>query len=208
MWWAVTSFLHTGGSGLSWRMTGPAPKKPRQLAADYRWTVPKVSAFLEALSKSGVVAEAARSVGMSRQSAYRLRARLDAPEFRAIFEDARAHGRRKRAAERLRARRSEWDGLGLEALDYLRACGPQRDISPAQGDRHPPQGDTYCAKATQMAPDTVTCVNTPPPETQAAGSELDQAAVAKASSPSAMTLSLPASILRRSAPASGRKRSM
>lgn len=47
----------------------PAPSAPREarrtrcLDADYRWTVPKVHAFLEALAKCGRVAEAARAGG-------------------------------------------------------------------------------------------------------------------------------------------------
>ena len=73
----------------------PKARQPRR-NADYRWTVPKVSAFLRALSECGSVAEAARSVGMSRQAAYRLRARLDGEKFQAAF------------------------GPGLDSLDHLR----------------------------------------------------------------------------------------
>ena len=54
----------------------PKARQPRR-NADYRWTVPKVKAFLLALEQCGRVAEAAKAVGMSRQSAYALRARLD-----------------------------------------------------------------------------------------------------------------------------------
>ena len=96
-------------------------RKPRQRNADYRWTVPKVAAFLEALSLSGSVAAAAREVGMSRQSAYRLRKRLDGPLFSAAFEGARAKGLMVRAADKQRAE-SRWDGPGLAALDHLRAA--------------------------------------------------------------------------------------
>jgi hypothetical protein len=52
----------------------PARAEPR-CNADYRWTPAKAMAFLEALAANGKVAEAARSVGMTRQSAYRLRSR-------------------------------------------------------------------------------------------------------------------------------------
>ena len=96
------------------------PFKRRERNADYRWTVPKVAAFLEALSLSGSVAAAAREVGISRQSAYRLRKRLDGPIFAAAFESARAKGLMARAADKQRAA-SPWEGPGLAALDHLRA---------------------------------------------------------------------------------------
>ena len=44
-----------------------------------RWTGAKAETFLKLLARHGKVARAARSVGMSRQAAYRLRAR--APKF-------------------------------------------------------------------------------------------------------------------------------
>ena len=53
---------------------------------DYRWTRPKTIAFLRALALGGSVAGAAREVGMSRQSAYRLRARLG-EEFVAVWDE-------------------------------------------------------------------------------------------------------------------------
>ncbi|MEE4201867.1 hypothetical protein [Erythrobacter sp.] len=51
-----------------------------------RWTGAKASAFLKLLARTGKVAPAARSVGMTRQSAYRLRAR--APEFARYWDAA------------------------------------------------------------------------------------------------------------------------
>jgi hypothetical protein len=53
--------------------TPPAPSRAPRCNADYRWTMPKALAFLEALAKTGKVAAAARAVGMSRQAGYRLR---------------------------------------------------------------------------------------------------------------------------------------
>ena len=53
----------------------PAARTPRPFA-EYRWTPPKAHAFIEALAQHGKVAAAARAVGMTRQSAYRLRARV------------------------------------------------------------------------------------------------------------------------------------
>lgn len=106
--------------------SSPPDRTPRR-NADYRWTVPKVSAFLKALSECGSVAEAARAVGMSRQAAYKLKARLDGEKFQAAFEAARQRGLAARAKERAERKKlkerppSPWDGPGLEALDHLRS---------------------------------------------------------------------------------------
>lgn len=56
------------------------PLPPPEDAAQ-RWSRAKQVAFLRHLAASHSVAAAARSVGMSRQSAYRLRARLKGPPF-------------------------------------------------------------------------------------------------------------------------------
>jgi len=143
-----------------------APGRPRRTNADYRWTVPKVQAFLAALAQSGRVADAARAVGMSRQAAYKLRARLDGPKFRAAFEGARKAGIRARAAASRERLRSRWDGPGLAALDHLRlgdgSAGqgdgwpPQGDAFAVQGDAPTPQGDTFAHKATKDRLDSVT----------------------------------------------------
>ncbi|MGR3640414.1 hypothetical protein [Alterinioella nitratireducens] len=125
-------------------------RRARQCNADYRWTVPKVQAFLRALEQCGRVAEAARAVGMSRQAAYALRARLDGPAFREAFEGARRTGLRARAAAsraRLEAQRSPWEGPGLEALDYLRAGASQADTRHAQADNSGGQAVTRPAQA-------------------------------------------------------------
>lgn len=66
----------------------PVPVSPR---AD-GWTRDKQVAFIEALGATGCVATAARSVGMCRESAYRLRARPDAAGFRAAWEAALGFG--------------------------------------------------------------------------------------------------------------------
>ena len=55
------------------------------------WTLAKQAAFLRALSASHSVAEAARSVGRSRQSAYRLRSRLKGQPFDLAWEVAFHH---------------------------------------------------------------------------------------------------------------------
>lgn len=56
------------------------------------WTKPKMCQFIEALAETGSVAAAARSIGMSRQSAYRLRARLNGQPFDLAWEAALEFG--------------------------------------------------------------------------------------------------------------------
>jgi len=64
----------------------------------------KAAAFLGALKEVGRVAEAARMVGMSRQSAYRLRERLgEGGLFAQVWDRALAQARAERAARRSRA---------------------------------------------------------------------------------------------------------
>lgn len=89
-----------------------ARPRPRRCNADYRWTVPKAWAFLEALAQCGRVAEAARAVGMSRQAAYQLKARLAGGPLGEGFELARRAGLKARAARSV----SRWAGPGLAAV--------------------------------------------------------------------------------------------
>lgn len=79
--------------------TAPCPRRRRN--ADYRWTKPKLIAFLRELSLTGSVAAAARGVGMSRQSAYRLRARLG-EGFGEIWDEGVTLARAARAGARRR----------------------------------------------------------------------------------------------------------
>ena len=75
----------------------PTPKSgPKPSTA--RWTGEKASAFLKLLARNGSVAASARAVGMSRQSAYRLRAR--APRFAAFWDSALEVARNTRASSR------------------------------------------------------------------------------------------------------------
>ena len=151
----------------------PPARKPRRANADYRWTVPKVTAFLEALALCGQVAEAARSVGMGRQSAYKLRARLAGTRFAAAFEGARKKGLRARAEASAVRVASRWDGplIGahLSALqgDTGRSQGDraaaQADARTRQGDTIGAQGDRFAHKATEVVQDTVTSVTSPTP---------------------------------------------
>ncbi|MEW4447315.1 hypothetical protein [Qipengyuania sp. JC766] len=84
-----------------------------------RWTGPKAMAFLHALAQHGKVAAAARGVGMSRQAAYRLRAR--APEFARIWHVALQEAATRRAAARKRKAR----------VHPLLAKGPRTGDTPA-----------------------------------------------------------------------------
>lgn len=69
-----------------------APATPPETAARADgWTLEKQAGFLRALSASHSVSEAARIVGMSRQSAYRLRSRLKGQPFDLAWEVAFHH---------------------------------------------------------------------------------------------------------------------
>jgi hypothetical protein len=68
----------------------PVPTRARRDG----WTPAKQRAFLEALARTGQVGLAARAVGMSHQSAWRLRGRAQAESFAAawdsVLDEARA----------------------------------------------------------------------------------------------------------------------
>jgi len=73
----------------------------------YHWTTLKAQVFLGALADLGRVGEAARAVGMTRQSAYKLRERLgEATLFAQLWDDAQAEGHRKRQARRRAGRKA------------------------------------------------------------------------------------------------------
>ena len=57
-----------------------------------RWSKPKMAEFLRVLAAHQCVAAAARAVGMSRQSAYKLRNRLKGEPFDIAWEAAFQHG--------------------------------------------------------------------------------------------------------------------
>jgi len=93
----------------------PDARIPRP-SAEYRWTNRKAHAFLDALTQHGKVAAPARAVGMTRQSAYRLRHRI--PVDAEGWARAQAIGRALRRGE----------------LPDLASASPQGDTSPRQGD--------------------------------------------------------------------------
>jgi hypothetical protein len=65
-----------------------------------RWTGAKATTFLKLLARTGKVAPTARAVGMSRQAAYRLRAR--APQFAKFWDQAMEVARNRHASSRRR----------------------------------------------------------------------------------------------------------
>ncbi|MGZ3233630.1 MAG: helix-turn-helix domain-containing protein [Croceibacterium sp.] len=99
-------------------MSPPAPDKSALPDPSYHWTTLKAQVFLGALADLGRVGEAARVVGMSRQSAYRLRERLgEGGLFARAWDQAEIEGRAKGRARR-RARKTtvlppESDMFGL-----------------------------------------------------------------------------------------------
>jgi len=64
---------------------------PTEARSGERWTPPKMAAFLRTLAATHSVSAAARSVGMSRQSAYRLRARVKGEPFDLAWDEAFTH---------------------------------------------------------------------------------------------------------------------
>ena len=77
------------------------PDKSALPDPSYHWTTRKACVFLGALADLGRVGEAARAVGTTRQSAYRLRERLgEGTLFARAWEQAMAEGRQKRRARR------------------------------------------------------------------------------------------------------------
>ena len=100
-------------------MSTPRPEKSALPDPSYHWTTRKAQVFLGALADLGRIAEAARAVGMSRQSAYRLRERLGEDGlFATAWDIAEAEGRaRRRARHRRTARKAtlppESDIFGL-----------------------------------------------------------------------------------------------
>lgn len=68
----------------------PTPQPPADTEAN-KWCPARMADFLRALAATQDVRAAARSVGMSRQSAYRLRARLKGQPFDIAWEAAFQH---------------------------------------------------------------------------------------------------------------------
>ena len=70
----------------------PLPRPTRLPNPSDRWTKPKMALFLRELASSHSVSAACKAVGMSRQAAYKLRARLKGEPFDIAWEAAFQHG--------------------------------------------------------------------------------------------------------------------
>jgi hypothetical protein len=73
-------------------MDKPEPPRATRPPRPDNWNKVKMAGFLRELAATHSVAAAAKSVGMSRQSAYRLRARLKGEPFDIAWETAFQHG--------------------------------------------------------------------------------------------------------------------
>lgn len=88
---AQSAFQSWKTSVTPWSMTDhpdlppftPVPTRARRDG----WTLTRQHAFLEALARTGQVGLAARAVGMSHQSAWRLRKRVGAESFAAAWDE-------------------------------------------------------------------------------------------------------------------------
>ena len=72
--------------------TPPPPPPPVHVARGDRWNKYKMAEFLRQLAATHSVTAAARAVGMSRRSAYKLRTRLKGQPFDIAWETAFRHG--------------------------------------------------------------------------------------------------------------------
>jgi hypothetical protein len=70
----------------------PAERPQVHVARGDRWNKPKMADFLRQLAATHSVTAAARAVGMSRRSAYKLRSRLKGQPFDIAWEAAFRHG--------------------------------------------------------------------------------------------------------------------
>lgn len=93
--WEGQNFPTPPKSALTSRMKKPncasAPATKPAAARRDGWTLSKQTQFLRQLSATHSVSEAARSIGMTRQSAYRLRSRLKGKPFDLAWEVAFHH---------------------------------------------------------------------------------------------------------------------
>lgn len=128
-------------------MNQPDPAAmPLRSRADTRWTRAKIQAFLGVLARTGNVSDAARAVGMSRQSAYRLRARLGSG-FGEVWDEG--------LGVALTIRREQGDRCNLRGDTCPQqgdTCHPHGDTADAQGDTCNLQGDTFWPQSDTSGP--------------------------------------------------------
>lgn len=80
------------GGGRAKRAASPEAPRPVHVRRGDRWNKPRMAEFLRQLAATHSVSAAARSVGMHRRSAYKLRARLKGQPFDIAWEAAFRHG--------------------------------------------------------------------------------------------------------------------
>lgn len=143
-------------------MPHPAPIPSRRALAmpdpdNRRWPLERQVAFLRQLSATHSVAEAARSVGMSRQSAYRLRGRLKGGVFDLVGEvafhhsyDVLAHVALERALSGGKCRCSS--GRAGRLLPPLRRAAHGRAAAVEHGGRRSPRWGRRGARRAGKAP--------------------------------------------------------
>jgi hypothetical protein len=86
--WRIMDNEHPPANPAAPDTTGAAPSQPMPKERHNGWNRHKMALFLEVLTETACVSTAAKSVGMSRQSAYRLRARLIGQPFDLGWEAA------------------------------------------------------------------------------------------------------------------------
>jgi len=97
------------------------PQTPQSYRRD-GWTPQRQLAFLDALARTHCIAKAARAAGMSRESAYRLRARDPNGLFAAAWD--RALKGHKVERPRPRPKRRQAFGLGWNSIKGHELHGP------------------------------------------------------------------------------------
>lgn len=85
---AAQSFIEAPGAAPAAPPAVAAPAAPPRTGNGPRWTPAKMAAFLRALASTHSVSAAAKSVGMSRMAAYRLRARTRGKAFDQAWDSA------------------------------------------------------------------------------------------------------------------------
>ena len=143
-------------SASSCRMTHAPPEaRPPRPRGEYRWPPRKAHAFLEALALHGKVAAAARAVGMTRQSAYKLKQRV--PVVAEGWTRAQAIGRARRRGKpvlsgdeggRFRAAMASANIGTIRAR--TRRFRRKATLRGMQGDAFHRQGDSSGRKATLL----------------------------------------------------------
>ena len=108
----------------------PSQARTSRPHAEYRWTNRKAHAFLDALACHGKVAAAARAVGMTRQSAYRLRARV--PVVAEGWARAQAIGREQRLGKVTVSQGDTSGGAGHGQCEHWEHSEPRRRFGAAR----------------------------------------------------------------------------